>query len=114
MRNAAIYNPHNKQVHELIKIYGFPNIRYRNTYKGSLLSRDGDFLHEALATDEETLAERLGIYDASLDIHKELRRTFHNGYVMEYVPFTSREVHRGLNLAYANHLSSTKNTWSIK
>jgi hypothetical protein len=100
-RPTAVYNPANKPLNELPKIYGFNNGGSSGWYHAVLLAEDGNCLGEHICSHECYMPHDLGILKGSRsDRHADFQKHYPDGYVMEFVSSNDVETHDGLQRAF--------------
>ena len=98
---VAVYNPANKPLSELPKIYGFNNGDSAMWYHAVLLVEDGHGLGGHICGHEGCMPHDLGILEGSRpDRHADFQKHYPDGYVMAFVPFDDVRTHDGLQRAF--------------
>lgn len=93
-----IWNPEDKPLSELPKIFGFNNGGQPGWYDAVAIAQDGYFLGGHLCSSEGFVPYDLGCFKGSRpDRHeKSYRVHYPAGYVMEYVPREATKTHAGI------------------
>ena len=101
-RPVAVFNPHDKPVDELPRIYGFNNGGDPRTFLSAvLLAEDGTHLGGHACSSEGYMPADLGILEGTRpDRHEQFRQHYPEGYRMEFVGFDKVKSHSGLLAAY--------------
>lgn len=100
-RKVAIYNPYNKPLNELSRIYGFNNGGREGSLEALLLAEDGVLLGGHCCSSESYMPHDLGILDGTRpDRHESFKKHYPDGYVMEFVREQDIESHSALLKAF--------------
>lgn len=85
-RPFAVYNPHDKPIHELPVIYGFNNGGSPGWLHACLLADDGTVLGGHICSGEGYMFHDLGLLEGCRpDRHETFRKHYPDGYRMEWV-----------------------------
>lgn len=99
-RNIAVFNPHNKPIHDLPVIYGFNNGGRPGWFSAVLIAEDGTGLGGHVCSAECYMPNDLGILEGSRpDRHEDFQKHYPDGYRMEFIPSDQVMTHLGLELA---------------
>lgn len=100
-RETAVFNPHNKPLDELPRIYGFNNGSHGYFLSAVALSADGVVLGGHGCSSEAYIPHDLGILEGTRPDRHEKSYQVHypDGYVMEFVPGDKIANHTGLRKA---------------
>ncbi len=99
-KGYAVYNPHNKPLCELPKIYGFNNGGSPEWLDAVLLAEDGTCLGRHVCSHEGYMPHDLGVLEGSApDRHAAFKKHYPDGYAMDFVPYDNCSSHKGLNKA---------------
>jgi len=100
-RPVAVFNPHDKPVDELPRIYGFNGGDPRTFLFAVLLAEDGTHLGGHAGSSEGYMPADLGILEGTRpDRHEQFRQHYPEGYSMEFVGIDKVESHSGLLAAF--------------
>jgi hypothetical protein len=101
-RGIAKYNPHDKPLEELPRIYGIVNGGSTGWLDCVAIAADGHTLGGHICSEEGYLPYDLGVLEgARPDRHEHYQKHYPDGYVMEHVPRASIATHEGLQQAIA-------------
>lgn len=97
----AIYNPNNRRVELLPKIFGFNNGSGMGGVIGVLIAEDGSFLGSHASSHEGWLPQDLGTEEGYRpDRHETFKKHYPGGYRMEFVGYKEIKKHKGLQEAF--------------
>ena len=98
--NLEIFNPQNKPVDELPKIYGWNNGGSPGFYHAVLLAEDGNAMGSHVCSSEFFVTGDLGLLKGTRpDRHEGFRQHHPDGYQMVYIPPDQVKTHEGLTAA---------------
>jgi hypothetical protein len=108
-KNWAVYNPNNRPLNELPKIFGFNNGGPPGWMAAQLVSEDGVGLGSHICSSEAYMKHDLGILEGTRpDRHEGFREYYPNGYRMVWVPTENIETHPELQLAFERNKNIAK------
>lgn len=100
-KQYAVYNPHNKPLHELPFIIGFNNGGSDGWYSAVLIAEDGHGLGGHICSSEGYMLHDLGILEGTRpDRHETFKSHYPDGYRMDFVPSTNVLSDERLTKAY--------------
>lgn len=111
IKNNIKFNPHNKPISELPKIFCFLNTLGLEGGKAYAIAEDGTCLGTHYSSHERFVCEDLGVIDGRMNKrHDYYKEYYPDGYEMIFVPSKDVENHPGIKEAYRlNQLSRMKN-----
>lgn len=99
---TAIYNPNDRPIGELPKIFGFNNGGPYGFMDARLIAEDGTPLGGHLCSDECFMPGDLGVIEGRrADRHELFKKHYPDGYRMEFVGYDAVKEHEGLQAAFA-------------
>ena len=100
-KGYAVFNPHEKPIHELPVIYGFNNGGGSYFLSAVLIAEDGTALGSHTCSNEGYMPHDLGILEGSRpDRHETFRAHYPDGYRMDFVGYNDAAAHEGLQRAF--------------
>ena len=101
----AVFNPHDKPVHDLPAIYGFNNGGSPEWYSAVAIAQDGHVLGGHCCSAEGYMLHDLGILEGTRpDRHMEsYQKHYPDGYRMVWIPSDEVKGHEGLDEAVRLH-----------